>query len=98
MSTIDPTEARAAEHGNKMIEVRVRFWTDGIAPKGSIFPKHAWDSGVVTMDGNKSHGIVPKSPAPFNSILELQAILAKVLVAHDVTLRPHRKSKKLFKW
>ena len=36
-------EARAAKHGQKMLEARVRFWTDDIAgKKGEIIPKHAW--------------------------------------------------------
>src|SRR6185436_21013835 len=73
--------AHTAKHGEKMIEVRIRFWTDGIAEqKDTIIPKHAWDHGVVVMDINKSHGIAPKSPQPFNSLLDLQNALAKVLV------------------
>ena len=36
-------EALAAKHGQKMLEVRVRFWTDDIAgKKGEIIPKHTW--------------------------------------------------------
>ena len=32
----------------KMIEIRVKFWTDSIAKtKGNIVPKNSWDSGVV---------------------------------------------------
>ena len=90
--------ARTAKHGDKMIEVRIRFWTDGIAEqKDTIVPKHAWDNGIVVMDSNKSHGIAPKSPQPFASILDLQAVLAKVLTEHDVTLHANRKLRKLVK-
>jgi hypothetical protein len=60
---------REAKHGEKMIEIRVRFWTDQIAPKGSVIPKHAWTSGIVRMAKNKAHGITPKHPKPFNSRL-----------------------------
>ena len=34
-------EAREAKYGGKMIEVKIRFWTDGIAEAGKIIPKHA---------------------------------------------------------
>ena len=90
--------ARAVKHGEKMIEVRIRFWTDGIAEqKDTVIPKHAWDSGVVVMDSNKSHGIAPEAPQPFNSILDLQNVLAKVLTEHGVTLHANRKLRKLIK-
>ena len=97
MPDITP-EARAVKHGDKMIEVRLRFWTDRIAEqKDRVIPKHAWDSGVVVMDGNKSHGIAPKPPKPFNSILDLHNVLAEVLTAHGVTLHANRKLRKLIK-
>src|SRR5579862_2981574 len=88
MPNNNPPAAIPAKHGEKMIEVRIRFWTDGIAPeKNTVVPKEAWDSGVVVMDGNGLHGITPKSPQPFNSILDLQVVLAKVLGENGVTLR-----------
>ena len=35
-------QSREAKHGKKMIEVRVRFWTDDIAnEEDRILPKHA---------------------------------------------------------
>src|SRR6266851_8764840 len=58
-------EAREAKHGEKMIEVKVLFWTDSIAPtKGKIIPKNAWTSGVVRIESNKAHGITPQNPVP----------------------------------
>ena len=34
--------AQEAEHGEKMIEVKIRFWTNSIAEQeGKIIPKHA---------------------------------------------------------
>ncbi len=93
----DTTPAAVAKHGDKMIEVRIRFWTDGIADQEhAVEPKHAWTTGIVVMDTNKSHGITPNKPKPFNSILDLQSVLAEVLMEHGVTLHVHRKDRKLF--
>ncbi len=88
-------EAREAKHGEKMIEVKVRFWTDGIASDpGKVVPKNAWTSGVVRIDSNKSHGITPQSPVPFNSLLDVGAAIEKVLINHGITLHPSRKMRK----
>jgi hypothetical protein len=87
--------AREAKHGEKMIEVKVRFWTDGITPgAGKVLPKNAWTSGVVRIDSNKSHGITPQSPVPFNSLLDVGAAIEKVLINHGITLHPSRKMRK----
>ena len=41
-----PTEYQDARLGERMIELKVRFWTDGIVEgKGRIKPKHAWTRG-----------------------------------------------------
>ncbi len=41
-------ESREAAHGKKMVEVKVRFWTNDLADgKGKIRPKHAWGAGVA---------------------------------------------------
>ena len=53
-------------HGERMIEVKVRFWTNDISGEsGKIVPKHAWTSGVVRMDSNLSHGIDRATLGPF---------------------------------
>lgn len=50
----------------KMIEVKIRFWTNTIASEsGKVVPKHAQASGVVSMERNKSHGIIPGNPRHF---------------------------------
>jgi hypothetical protein len=97
-----PTEAAGkpevieAGHGERMIEVRVRFWTNELADgKGKIRPKHAWDRGVVVMERNPSHGISPKNPRPFNSIMQLPAIIEKVLIAQGVKLHAGDQTRKL---
>jgi hypothetical protein len=47
-------EAREAKHGQKMISVNVRFWTDELTEQGKILPKHAWVHGVVHLETNPS--------------------------------------------
>ena len=88
----EPILSREAKYGERMIEVRVRFWTNDIAQEiGEIVPKHAWTSGIVRMERNESHGIVPENPRPFDSFMELPTVIAKVLMEHGVIL--HRWSK-----
>ena len=85
---------RKAASGEKMIEVKLRFWTNNIAKGGKIQPKHAWDSGVVRMEGNPSHGIKPGNPKPFHSLSNAASIVEDVLIAHGIKLHSWRKSKK----
>jgi hypothetical protein len=77
-----------------MVEIKVRFWTNGIAEEGEILPKHAKTSGVVRMERNKSHDIKPLPPKTFNSLLELSAVIEKVLIEHGIVLHPSRRMKK----
>lgn len=86
---------REARHGEKMIEVKIRFWTDGISSEpGKIIPKHAWAAGVVRMAPNKSHGIAPENPIPFNSLLDVGAKIEQVLLDHGVVLHRSTRMKK----
>jgi len=85
----ESVESREAKYGEKMIEVKVRFWTDEIAEgEGQIKPKHAWTAGMVRMHRNKSHGIIPKDTRPFNSLMELPSVIEKVLIEHRIKLHP----------
>ena len=80
-------EETKPKYGEKMIEVRIRFFTNEIAGKeGYIVPKHAWTSGVIRMERNDSHDIKPRYPRPFNSLMEIPAMIEKVLVQHNVKL------------
>jgi hypothetical protein len=89
----DDLESRVAAHGQKMIEVRIRFWTNEIADQaGQIVRKNAWDGGVVHVQGNKSHGIEPMNPIPFNGMAELPAKIEKVLLAHGIVLHLSRRA------
>ena len=92
-----PTKKKAnpAKHGDKMIELTVRFWTNDIADKdGEIVPKNAWTSGVVSLARNESHGIDPESPKPFHSLMELPAVIEKVLIKHEIVLHRNIRSEK----
>ena len=90
-------EEKEARHGQKMIEVKIRFWTNDIAKgKGKIVPKHAWASGVVRMGRNRAHGIEPGSPLPFNSLLDVGSVIEKTLINNEITLHPDSRMKKYF--
>jgi hypothetical protein len=86
--------AHKAKHGEKMIEVRVRFWTDHLSPKGTVRPKHARTSGVVYMERNKAHGIEPLKPKTFNSLLDLGKAIEQTLKKHGVVLHISRGMKR----
>lgn len=91
------TAALEAEHGEKMIEIKLRFWTNDIASEpGKVLPKHAWSSGVVRIERNDSHGIKPGSPLPFHSLLDVGAAIQKVLIEHGVMLHANRTMRKYF--
>jgi hypothetical protein len=91
----DTAASLEAKQGEKMIEVKLRFWTNDIAAEpGKIVAKNAWTSGVVRMERNKSHGIEPRNPQPFHSLLDVGAIIEKVLIEHGVVLHPSRRMKK----
>jgi hypothetical protein len=95
MAGRDDLAAREAEHGQKMIEIKVRFWTNDIASEsGKIVPKHAWTSGVVRIERNKAHRIVPRAPRPFNSLMEVGSVIEKVLIDHGIVLHRSGRMKK----
>lgn len=81
--------ALEAKHGKKMIEISLRFWTNDISEEpGKVVPKHAWTAGVVRIQGNEAHGIVPGNPVPFNAPPDIGSAVEKVLLAHDIVLHP----------
>ena len=76
-----------------MIEIKVRFWTNDIADEsGHVLPKHAWASGVVRIEPNALHGIKPGKPRPFHSLMDLSAMIEKVLIQHEIVLHAGRQS------
>lgn len=89
-------EEREAAWGGRMIEVRVRFWTNDLSTgKGKVRPKHAWTSGVVRIEKNEAHGIAPGEPYPFNGLFELHDIIGRVLVANKIRLHPSTRDRKV---
>ena len=84
-----PAQRRVRANPNeRMIEVKLRFWTNGIARgRGYIRPKHAWTAGTVRMERNESHDIRPDKGLPFNSLLDVGAVVERVLIAHGISLR-----------
>lgn len=85
------------KYGEKMIEIKIRFWTNDIANReGHIMPKHAWVSGVVRMERNDSHGINPGNPRPFNSLMDISGVIEKVLIQHEIILHKDRVMEKYF--
>lgn len=78
---------KKAVHGEKMIEVKVRFFTDHIASgSGMIEPKHAWARGMVRICANQSHGITPGKSVPFNSLAEIPSAIERILIQEKVSL------------
>jgi len=97
MSLKQDIEAQEAKHGQKMIEVKIRFWTNDIAEgKNKIIPKNAWSSGVVRIGPNKAHGITAGRPKPFDSLMDVSSIIEKVLIENNIILHHSKKMKKYF--
>jgi hypothetical protein len=90
----DSIEKREAVHGKKMIEVRVRFWTNDIVPDKNIRPGHAWTSGVVRVSANADHGIKAGRPQPFHTLMDIGAVIEKALISSDIHLHPSRRMRK----
>ncbi len=85
------------QQGNKMIELRVRFWTNNIA-KGDnmVAPKHCWDSGMVAMDRNTLHEITGREQMPFHSLMTLSHSIEKLLLRNGIKLHMNHRTKKLY--
>jgi hypothetical protein len=91
------SKSREAKQGERMIEVKIRFWTNDIGGgRGVVLPKHAWASGVVRVERNATHDIRPGSPRPFHSLMDLPAVVEKVLIEHGIVLHLNRRMKKYF--
>ena len=88
------SEARVAKHGEKMIEIRLRFWTDNIASKGEIIPRHAWGSGMINIERNVAHGLAPKRWLAFNSMSEIPAMIERCLIDNGVKVIASPKMRK----
>ncbi|HBG62025.1 MAG: hypothetical protein A2Y03_06500 [Omnitrophica WOR_2 bacterium GWF2_38_59] len=88
-------EQREAKYGEKMIEIKVRFWTDQIAKdKGNIKPKHCWDAGVVRVKTNNVHDIKPKQPILFRSLMDIPRAIEDCLIENGITAHTENCSSK----
>ncbi len=87
--------AHDAKYGDDMIEVKLRFWTNNIAEaEGKLVPKNAWAAGIVRIEQNTAHGIKPRRPEQFHTLLDIGTAIEKVLIAHGIVLHPSRKMSK----
>lgn len=92
---MEDTRSQEAKQGERMIEIKVRFWTNDIASEeGKVLPKHAWTSGVVRIERNATHGISPGSPRPFHTLLDVGSVIEKVFIDHGIILHHSRRMKK----
>lgn len=79
--------SREAKHGEKMIEIKVRFWTNKLSDqKDSVVPKHCWDSGVVRITPNKSHEIKAHKPIPFRSLADIPRAIEDCITQAGLTI------------
>ena len=80
-------ESRKAVQGEKTIELKIHFFTNELAKKDEIRPKHGWTRGTVGITTNESHGIPPGSRRRhFNWLMELPATIERVLIENGITL------------
>jgi hypothetical protein len=86
-----------AQRGEKMLEIRIKLWTDQIADAhGEIVPKHAWDGGVVYMPGNKSHAIKSSASEKFHMLLGLPGAIERLFLKNRVQLHLSRRTRKYY--
>lgn len=83
--------------GEKMIQIKVRLRTNGIAQSGKIRQKHGWTCGTIGIEKNSSHAIGPSSDIPFNSLLELPSRIEQLLIREGITIYPNQKMRKYIK-
>lgn len=90
----DRAEAEEAAHGQRMIELEVRFFTNELAETGRVRPKEGWTRGVVRVTPNDVHGIESSRARHFNSLAELPATIERVLIENGITLHAVGKTSK----
>ncbi|MEM0050698.1 MAG: hypothetical protein QXM43_00485 [Desulfurococcaceae archaeon] len=74
-----------AKRGGRMMELRIAFFTDGIASeKGKVVPRVCWDIGTVRLLANESRGLKPSEPYFFNGLSELLPTIERLLAENEV--------------
>lgn len=80
-----PVEERKAPVGERTIEVRLRFWTDGIASKeGHFLPGFCLESGKAFVIANATHGVPAGNQVDFKNLDDLPRAVAKALESAGV--------------
>src|SRR5260221_715761 len=92
MAAKESVTSQEAAQAERMIEVKLKFWTANLGVLGRVVTKHAWTSGVVRIERSETHGIVPGPPRTFQSLLDLGGVIEKVLIEHGVTLHVSKTS------
>ena len=63
-----------------------RFPSDAAPRTTPPRPRHAWTSGMVALQRNDAHELQGGDPMPLNSMLELPAVIEKLLIRDKVKL------------
>ena len=90
-------KAKKAAQKERMIQIRVRFWThDIVEGEGYILPKHARSRGRIELMTNHSHGIegLKDKKISFESLMELPAKIEELLIREGITLHMSPKMQK----
>lgn len=86
-----------AVHGEKTIEVKLRFWTNNIAEtEGDIEPGHCWAFGAVIVPKNSSHGIGGGEPVHFGSLMKMAAAIEQAMIDAGITVHTPAQKKGFF--
>ena len=85
-----------APHGQKGIQVKIDFFTDGFAPQGQVEQRQAWAAGVVSVKANQAHGIRGGINQPFNRMSEIPLAIETVLERASVHLKIGKPADKLY--
>ena len=86
------TKSAAANQGDKMIEVRVRFRVSHIVEtEGDILPKHCWSEGIVYTPENASHGIQSGEHKFFRSLAQVPQAIEEALTDAGVQMHVSEK-------
>ena len=77
-----------------MLQVRIAFWTNGIAEEGQIVTRHALDKGYVYVPANKAHGIKAGAWKKFVGLDALPSAIRDVLIANEIVLMDNKQPSK----
>ena len=80
-----PVVEKSAPVGERTIEVRLRFWTDGIASKdGHLLTGFCWEYGKAYVIANPTHGLKAGDQIDFKNLSDLPQAVARALESAGV--------------